>query len=364
MREIAPGVVGFDDGRILTRNLVPGQRVYDEELHTVEGQEFRTWNPTRSKLGAYLMKGGQNFPLRADSRVLYLGAANGTTPSHVSDVVRDGLMVAVEFSPRSFRDLLRMSTPRGNVVPILADAWRPELYARYLGKVDFLFQDIAQRQQAAIFAKNVNRFKPASAMLAIKARSVDVAAHPRDVYDRVAAEVAELTGYEVIEMVDLGPYEKDHAAIVLRPGGAPGRKREAASTAQRRDDRPAQETRGGYRQERPGGFQRRDERPQGGGGFQRRDDRPQGGGGGFQRRDDRPGGFQPRGGGGGGGFRPRDDRPQGGGGFQPREDRGPPPRFERRDDAPPSDDRPPRRFDPGPQDKQDRPGGFNRRKWK
>ena len=326
MRELAPGVVGFDDGRILTRNLVPGQRVYDEELHTVEGQEFRTWNPTRSKLGAYLMKGGRNFPLRADSRVLYLGAANGTTPSHVSDVVRDGLMVAVEFSPRSFRDLLRMSAPRGNVVPVLADAWRPELYGRYLGKVDFLFQDIAQRQQAAIFAKNVNRFKPAWAMLAIKARSVDVAAHPREVYDRVAAEVAALTGYEVVEMVDLGPYEKDHAAIVLRPGGAPGKKRDAAPRAERderRDDRPPREDRGG--------FQRRDDR--GGGGFQRRDDRPRGGGGGFQRRDDRPQG--------GGGFRPREDRGGGGGGgFRPRDE------------------------GPRPYDKKERPGGFERRKWK
>ncbi|HEX2021954.1 MAG TPA: fibrillarin-like rRNA/tRNA 2'-O-methyltransferase, partial [Candidatus Thermoplasmatota archaeon] len=86
MRAIADNVVAFDDGRVLTRNLAPGQRVYDEELHTVDGHEFRTWNPTRSKLGAYLLKGGRNFPLRAGSRVLYLGAANGTTPSHVSDV--------------------------------------------------------------------------------------------------------------------------------------------------------------------------------------------------------------------------------------------------------------------------------------
>lgn len=296
MREVAPGVVGFDDGRILTRNLVPGQRVYDEELHTIEGVEYRTWNPTRSKLGSYLLKGGRNFPLRADSRVLYLGAANGTTPSHVSDVARDGTVVAVEFSPRSFRDLLRMSGPRANLVPVLADAWRPELYDRFLGKVDFLFQDIAQRQQSAIFAKNVNRFKPQWAMIAIKARSVDVAAQPRDVYERVAAEVAELTGYDVVEMVDLGPFEKDHAALVLRPAGAGGKKREAEPRAEPREER---------------GFRGREER---------------------------------------GGFRPREDR----GGFRPREDRGAPPpprRFERRDERP----------GPRPYDKQERPGGFQRR---
>ena len=41
-REVFPGVVAFDDGRILTPNMVPGQRVYDEELYTVEGNEWRT----------------------------------------------------------------------------------------------------------------------------------------------------------------------------------------------------------------------------------------------------------------------------------------------------------------------------------
>src|SRR5439155_1159038 len=175
-RMIAPNVVALDDERIATRSLAPGQRVYDEDLLTIDGAEFRSWNPMKSKLGSYIVKGGRNFPFTEKSHVLYLGAANGTTPSHVSDIVSDGLLVAVEFSPRSFRDLLRVAGPRPNVVPILADAWRPELYERYLGKVDLVFQDIAQRQQAQIFAKNVNRFRPPWGILAVKARSVNVAA--------------------------------------------------------------------------------------------------------------------------------------------------------------------------------------------
>ncbi|HET6404555.1 MAG TPA: fibrillarin-like rRNA/tRNA 2'-O-methyltransferase [Candidatus Thermoplasmatota archaeon] len=276
-----PNLVVFDDGRMLTRNLAPGQRVYDEELHTVNGEEHRTWNPMKSKLGSYLVKGGRQLDLDDRSVVMYLGAANGTTPSHVSDIVSRGLLVAVEFSPRSFRDLLRVADKRPNMVPVLADAWRPELYDRYVGKVDLLFQDIAQRQQGAIFAKNILRFKPKLAIIAVKARSVNVAANPRDVYQAVAEEVATLTGYDVVEMVDLGPFERDHAAIVLRPGSGDGKPR-TPQRAERRDDR-------------------RDERP--------RDDRP-------PRRD-----FQPRGpprGGGGGGWqdrpprrddRPRDDRP-------------------------------------------------------
>lgn len=286
LREVFPGVIALDDRRIATRNLAPGQRVYDEDLLTIDGVEHRSWNPMKSKLGSYIVKGGRNFPLDNKSRVLYLGAANGTTPSHVSDIVRDGILVAVEFSPRSFRDLLNMSAPRPNIVPILADAWRPELYERYLGKVDLVFQDISQRQQAQIFAKNMNHFKPATGILAVKARSVDVAANPRDVYAQVAADVEALTEYHVVETVDLGPFERDHAAIVVKPG-----------KSDRRHAEPQREA----PQERPRYEQRRDDKP--------REDKP--------RFDNKPRGFGPKGGGtggGGGGWQKRDDRPSGGGG--------------------------------------------------
>lgn len=291
MQEVFPNVVMMDDQRILTPNLAPGVKVYDEELHTLRGVEYRTWNPSKSKLGAFIVKGGRQMPLRANSRVLYLGAANGTTPSHVSDIVRDGVLYAVEFSPRSFRDLLTMSQDRPNIVPVLADAWRPELYERFMGKVDFLFQDIAQRQQAAIFAKNINRFRPAAAMLAIKARSVDVAKDPRDVYAEVAEELEANTQYDVVEMVELGPYERDHAAIVLRPRGHGGKPAAPEKARQR-----------GFTAPREGGGKPRfdrDRRDQGGGG----------GGYGGGRRDDKPR-FQPKG---GGGDRGRDDRGVGGG---------------------------------------------------
>lgn len=208
-------VMTLDDGRLATLNQVPGTKVYDEDLLRLGGGEWRTWNPTRSKLGAYLVKGGKTFPVARGSKVLYLGAANGTTVSHVSDINVDGVTYAVEFSPRSFRDLVRVAEKRPNLVPFLADAGRPELYARFVSTVDFLFQDISQRNQGQLFAKNVVTFEPAWAMLAIKARSVDVAADPRDVYERVTREVEDLTGYRVEEALDLGPFERDHAAVLF-----------------------------------------------------------------------------------------------------------------------------------------------------
>lgn len=212
-------VMTLDDGRLATLNQVPGVRVYDEDLLRIGGNEWRTWNPTRSKLGAYLVKGGKTFPVGRASRVLYLGAANGTTVSHVTDVNVDGATFAVEFSPRSFRDLARVAERRPNLVPFLADAGRPELYGRFVSDLDFLFQDISQRNQGQLFARNVVAFEPRFAMIAIKARSVDVAADPRDVYERVTREVEDLTGYRVEEALDLGPFERDHAAVLFSRKG-------------------------------------------------------------------------------------------------------------------------------------------------
>jgi rRNA 2'-O-methyltransferase fibrillarin len=52
--------------------------------------------------------------------VLYLGAASGTSVSHVADIVGpEGTVYAVEFSHRSGRDLINMATHRTNVIPIV-----------------------------------------------------------------------------------------------------------------------------------------------------------------------------------------------------------------------------------------------------
>jgi fibrillarin-like pre-rRNA processing protein len=221
-RNITQNVVQLEDSRLATKNLVPGRRVYDEDLVNLRGEEFRTWNPTRSKLAAYILKGGQSMPFHGQSRVLYLGAANGTTPSHVSDIASRGIVWGLEFSPRSFRDLVGVSEPRRNMVPMLGDAWRPDEYRRYVGNVEILYQDIAQRHQAAIFARNLKVFAPQWGFFMVKARSVDVAADPRAVYDDVTRAVEKETGYNRIEMVDLGPYERDHACLVFRPGRGGG----------------------------------------------------------------------------------------------------------------------------------------------
>lgn len=49
--------------------------------------EYRVWNPFRSKLAAAILGGVDQIYMGPGSKVLYLGAASGTTVSHVADIV-------------------------------------------------------------------------------------------------------------------------------------------------------------------------------------------------------------------------------------------------------------------------------------
>jgi len=206
----------FTDGSWLhTRNLVPGRAVYGEALRVEDGVEYRRWDAERSKLAAYLKKGGVRWPFLETTSVLYLGAASGTTASHLSDICPRGTIVAVEVSPRSFRDLVTVAEGRPNLLPVLGDASRPDAYRSRVGNVDVVYQDVAQRDQETIFLRNLSALRPEGVgFLMLKARSVDVAARPADVY-RVARETIASKGFDVLDVRPLDPYAGDHAAIVV-----------------------------------------------------------------------------------------------------------------------------------------------------
>lgn len=207
----------YTDGSWLyTRNLVPGKAVYGEGLTSDGGVEYRKWDAARSKLAAYLKRGGRTWPFAATSKVLYLGAGSGTTVSHVSDICAEGSIVAIEISPRVFRDLVSVAELRPNLVPILGDASRPETYRSHVGTVDILYQDVAQRDQAPIFLRNLDLLRQGgTGFLMIKARSVDVAARP-DVVRAESVEALRRSGLEVLDERSLEPFQKDHFAVAVR----------------------------------------------------------------------------------------------------------------------------------------------------
>lgn len=209
-------------GRLLyTKNLGTGP-VYKERILKRDGTEYRLWSPMRSKLAAFILKGGRHFPFSPSSRVLYLGAASGTTASHISDLVPQGEVYCVENSLRAGRGLVALSRQRPNILPLLTDARFPERYAPIVGgRVDVVYQDIAQRDQAAIFLKNAGQFLGAGGwgVMMIKSRSIDMAAAPPGVFSKVREEVARRM--DVAELLTLEPFQRDHAALVGRWKGEP-----------------------------------------------------------------------------------------------------------------------------------------------
>ncbi len=204
--------------KIYTQNLVPGSKVYDENLVNEQGKEFREWIPFRSKLGSYIMQGVQDIFIRPQQKVLYLGIASGTTASHISDIIgKGGMIFGIDPAFRVMMDLMFLCEKRKNIAPILGDAFHPENYEDLMPeKVDVVFQDVAQRNQAEIFLKNVNKYlkKGGFGMIAVKARSVDISARPRDIFRKVRAQLEkELT---IVDFRSLEPFEKDHVMIVVK----------------------------------------------------------------------------------------------------------------------------------------------------
>lgn len=205
------------DNQIATVNLTPTKQVYQETLLQHEDKEFRLWNPRRSKLAAAIIKGLRTFPFKKDSKVLYLGASAGTTPSHISDICSEGRIYSVEFSPTMMREFLDVSKNRKNLIPLLEDATRPENYQSYVECVDIIYSDVAQAQQTKLFIDNFKMFSKEDTVgiLMIKARSIDVTRNPNEIFKQEKRHLEE-EGLKVIEEIKLNPYEKDHIAFICK----------------------------------------------------------------------------------------------------------------------------------------------------
>ncbi len=199
---------------LLTRNLARGYRVYNEELVTRDGLEYRTWDPFRSKLAAAILKGLPEGIIRDGDSVLYLGTSTGTTPSHVSDIIGEkGLLVGVEFAPRVAREFVeKVARQRKNVIPYVADARDPSRYS--ITKVDLVYCDIAQQDQTEIAMENCRQMLKSGGtlLLVVKARSIDVLREPEKIFKQERKKLED-AGFKVNSIIELSPFDKDHALI-------------------------------------------------------------------------------------------------------------------------------------------------------
>jgi len=190
------------DGQLATK----GEALYGERVLGA----YRLWNPKKSKLAA-LLKKEERVPITQDQIALYLGAASGTTASYLANIV--SFVYAVEFSPSVANDLVRLSERLKNVIPLVSDALRPD-YGHIVELVDFVYQDIAQPNQAQIAITNAEMFLKSGgyACIMIKARSIDVTAKPKVIYKREVRKLEEL--FNVLCVRELEPFYKAHAAVI------------------------------------------------------------------------------------------------------------------------------------------------------
>jgi fibrillarin-like pre-rRNA processing protein len=182
------------------------------------GTPYRPFPPGDTKLAALVKRQPRNWPFDEDTRVLYLGAGAGTTASYLSDICHRGQIFAVEFAPEPFMRLVEVARGRPNVVPIMADARDPAAYAVQVGPpVDVVYQDVAQRDQWDIARRNAEALLSPGGwvVLVCKAKSIDVALPAREVFEHVRAQ-AEAAGYRVDEEVDLEPFDREHAVLMIR----------------------------------------------------------------------------------------------------------------------------------------------------
>ncbi|MCX6798558.1 MAG: fibrillarin-like rRNA/tRNA 2'-O-methyltransferase [Candidatus Diapherotrites archaeon] len=221
MQEIFPGVFAKEK-MLFTKNFAPGKRVYGERLLSESGVEYRQWDTFRSKLAAAIKNGLDTLPIKAGSKVLYLGAAEGTTLSHISDIIGEkGAAFGVDVSERVMRKFISICEERKNIVPILEDAAKPWAYGKYLEgtRINVLYQDVSQRDQAEIFLKNAEYFLPKGGwgLLAIKARSISQRKKAQDIFEEETAKLARL--FIIRQVINLAPFEKDHTMVLCEKSG-------------------------------------------------------------------------------------------------------------------------------------------------
>jgi fibrillarin-like pre-rRNA processing protein len=194
--------------------------VYGERLVHAEERLLRRWEPNRSKLGAAIAKGWTEPLPQEGERWLYLGAASGTTVSHIADLVGPaGSVYAVEKSLRPFARLLRLAERYPNLAPVLDDARRTSGYLGLVPPADGLYVDVAQPDQVAITLENSRIFlrERSAVLLVLKTASMGRDRTPKEHLESAIEALGRQI--EVDAEIALDPFHRRHYLI----GGHPGR---------------------------------------------------------------------------------------------------------------------------------------------
>jgi len=170
-----------------------------------------SWNAYHSKLAAYILGKGENWPFTNKSKILYLGAAEGNTVSFLSKICNNGEVIAVDISAIAMAELITLAEKETNIIPFLGDAHFPEKYRAYTRNPDVLYQDIAQSDQVEIFVRNYRFFNPICGYLMIKSRSIS--GNGKNIFDKVETTLKK--EFNRLEIIDIKKWAKGHKAYYI-----------------------------------------------------------------------------------------------------------------------------------------------------
>ena len=192
--------------------------IYGEKVIEIDNKFYREWNPFRSKISAALMRKLKTLNIKEDSKVLYLGCASGTTVSHISDIVKNGIIFALDLSRKEVSLLYLKLKKRNNIAPIWANANNPDKYSENISnlKMDFIIQDIASPNQISILIKNANKYlnKKGEVYLSLKTKSISQKEEPIKILENAKEELKQ--HFTIIKSVNLRKYEDNHWLLHLR----------------------------------------------------------------------------------------------------------------------------------------------------
>lgn len=217
------------EGRnIWTRNAVKGVSVRKERRKRDGRNEWRLWDPTKSKIAASLLRTkldpAKIIP-QPGNDCLYLGSSTGGTVSHIHDCVcgsgnhHKGQIIAIDISSRMMRELVKLSEIRPGIIPVLADARDITQISPFINKkVDWIHQDLSISDQAKTFVKIAEVFLKTNGigLLSLKAASERATDGSLEKKFEKAEEILEKSNLNIIERIDLKGLEEQHVLFYCK----------------------------------------------------------------------------------------------------------------------------------------------------
>ena len=221
--------------KLTTRNLIRGNKFYNEKIVFSNDQEYRVWTPYRSRLAAAILNGIEILPIIEKSRVLYLGTSEVITLSHISDIIgTEGVVYVVEHSQENAKELIEKLVPkRDNIKPIIMDMAKPSQYEIIDGKVDVVYVDVEQSKEVEIALLNCKIHLRVGGYLLfmVKTRSVDEYQGKKfiindkmelvNTIEEINAKKYTTTNslkvnFEIIQQINLTDFFKEYSLIVAK----------------------------------------------------------------------------------------------------------------------------------------------------